>query len=518
MKQTIRSPPKARLLTACLLLFSLFFVHQSCTKINTDVPRKLALTDAEVTQKFFNVPANAPLAAKRLSIELKRRNDSLEFVREFVKNNGYPVWAKAMLPVEHPVTNTSFSDNVAAEDTVIIVPVVPQGQAVVGSFIKAFLSGNVNVSLYRGSDYSAYSFNNVPADSINADKAAIQIMVLNNYVFGYKDFSINDDRLFLSIAPNPNHRQRIASIRDTGAAHLMGEALCTNVCIAILCNICEQMSCPLTTITCLTSCETIGPSNPGGDPTTGGGGGSGGGAGSFPCAGSQGKTIAVANPCGPANPPPVVPITTPKPPCEKVGDFMNNPEVKSRYQIIREYKDSAFEAGINFFNDGTGLFFSGKDQPNHSVQMSTYPVPCAGSVHSHDSGAFSIFSLADIENILNNTDKFSLESATFGIVAPDGTIYVMTIQDPYAFATTFYQDFYEPYTLKERENFYKRYIDKTILPGADTEKGFLQFAESWGMGIGLVKYDKNDIELTNPINLTLEGAGNAQHVVPTPCY
>jgi hypothetical protein len=157
--------PKTKLLAACLLLFSLFFVHQSCTKINTDVPAKLALTDAEVTQKFFALPANAPAAVRRAHAEkMKQTNAASEFVKTFVKNNGYPAWDKAIIQSRRRVTSASFAGSSASAeggDTIVIIPVVQVDIAFVDGFVTATLNGSVNLDLYRGSDYSAYSFNNV---------------------------------------------------------------------------------------------------------------------------------------------------------------------------------------------------------------------------------------------------------------------------------------------------------------------------------------------------------------------
>jgi hypothetical protein len=320
MKANIRLH-KTRLLTACLLLFSFFFLHQSCTKINTDVPGKFALTDAEVTQKFFNVPANAPFAVKRIAESMKVKNIQSEFVKAFVTNNGYPAWNKVTVAVHSsPVANVFLTggSNSTGADTIVTIPIVPADVAYVSGFVSAKLNGSVSLDLYRGSDYAIYSFNNVPADSLNADKAALQLMVLNNMVFGSATFRITDNRLFSSSSTyNPSLPYRIATLKDSvpggGSGYL---EMCGYICVDWVCPICygQDPDCPIGGHG--TACGWIetGCAPP---PTGGGGGGTGtggGGGGSFPCAGSQAKSQAPADPCGGSATPPVTP--TPLPPVD----------------------------------------------------------------------------------------------------------------------------------------------------------------------------------------------------------
>jgi hypothetical protein len=325
MKQIRNLMPPKRLLAACLLLFSTFFIHQSCTKLDTPAPSGKALADAEISQRFFNVPANAPLAVRRASNAMKERNNASEYVKAFAGTNGYPVWDKAFFPAQEAATAPSFGNDVGA-DTIVIIPVLAQGSTVVMSFVRARLDGAVSLDYFRCADYSAYSFDEVPADSMNADKAAFQMMDLNNRVFGYTEFKVADKRLF-------NYSNNYT---DTGLKRLTvrlapsGTNLyqtCNLVTITWLFKHCpygDNCSGPNGTCDwCIPTCATgisdthlqcstydegggspTGPTDPTGGPT----GGSGSSP-AYPCASSQGKGIAVANPCG-TNPtiPPVVPL------------------------------------------------------------------------------------------------------------------------------------------------------------------------------------------------------------------
>jgi hypothetical protein len=549
MKQTIRSLPEKRLLTACLLLFSFFFLHQSCTKINTDVPGKLVFTDAEVTQKFFTLPANAPVAVRRAADEMQRRNSqSSEYVKAFIKNNGYPAWDKAIIQSRRRVATPSFARNSASAeggDTVVIIPVMQVDIAFVGSFVTATLNGSVNLDLYRGGDYSAYSFNNVPADSISADKAAMQIMYFNYRVFGYTRFDVSDNRLLSNDAvldtSKPHRVFVISSVQEPPQSLAAGNEsnlllaveLCTDVYITTpgWCggvfgstngrgtqgtaenNIVITPHC---TVYLGTSCYTIYVDDGGGDggPTGGpdpGGGTGGGTGGTFPCASSQSRTIAVANPCGPANPPPVNPIPPPKPPCEKVADFFQIPNVGATYQNIRGYAGGDKEMAYAFNTQGNGVLTPGV--PDSSQVNIGMVENCIGYVHCHDSlSTYYLFSYTDLENIFNNLDESKItEQAIIGLIAPDGTTYLLTIQDRSAFMQAFGNMVLNQSDPYKREEKYSEYFEDLDTP-AQMEMGFLKFMGDINAGVGLVKANNYLNEFTE-LKLSSDGTD----IVETPC-
>jgi uncharacterized membrane protein YgcG len=337
---------RTRSLFLFLLICACLITHQSCTKINTDIPGGPALTNAEVTQKFFALSANAPVAVRRTAEEMKKKNVALEFVKAFIKNNGYPAWDKAIIQSRHRVTPTAFAGSSASAeggDTIVIIPVVQINIAFVDGFVTATLNGSINLDLYRGGDYSAYSFNNEPADSISADKAAMQVMYFNYRVFGYTRFEVSDNRLLSNDAvldtSKPHRVFEISSVQEppqtlTGNESnlLLAVAMCVDIyqsipCIGIFTD--QRIGC---SVYIGQSCYTIyvdtgggggGSTGPTGGSGPGGGTGGGGTGGTFPCASSQGRTIQVANPCGPANPPPVNPIP-PVPPVSPVNDSIPN--------------------------------------------------------------------------------------------------------------------------------------------------------------------------------------------------
>jgi hypothetical protein len=352
MKKTKGLVPKKRLLVAGLLFFSLFFIHQSCTKIDTPATPGKALADVEITQRFFNVPANAPLAVRRTADAMMERNAASPYAVAFAGSNGYPAWDKAFIPAQQGAPVAAFGGtNLEGADTIVVIPIVADGNIVVLSFIRAKLDGGVSLEYLRCADYNAYSFNNVPSDSINANKAALQMMLLNNKVFGYTEFKINDKRLF---HPSSDYSDTAGTGKRVKLGSNGNGAGLSELCLDIIvtttsyhcppegstghcygqCDHCTRY-CSTESVTTSTSCAgwepsggsggPTGPTGPGGGPTGGGGGGGSTPPGDFPCASSQGRGIAVANPCGGGNPiPPVVPIVPEPDPVSPINDSIPN--------------------------------------------------------------------------------------------------------------------------------------------------------------------------------------------------
>jgi uncharacterized membrane protein YgcG len=499
---------KATLLSVSLLLFSVLLMHQSCTKVDTRSGSKLALTDAEITQKFFALPANAPEAVRRTAEKMKQVNVTSEFVKSFVKNNGYPVWDKALIQSKRRVASASSRGSSASAedaDTIVIIPVVQVDIAFVDGFITATLNDSVNLDLYRSGDYSAYSFNNVPTDSISADKAAMQIMYFNYRVFGYTRFEVSDNRLLSNDAvldtSKPHRVFEISSVQEppqtlTGNESnlLLAVAMCIDIyqsvpCIGIFID--QRIGC---SVYIGQSCYTIyvdtggGGGGSGGGSTGGGGdpGGGGGTPGTFPCANSQGRGIAIANPCGPANPPPVNPIPPLKPPCETVTDFFQIPNVGSGYQTVAGYASGNTEMAYAFNNTGNGVLSTGI--PNQHEVGINLVANCIGYVHCHNPGCdYHLFSYEDMEQLYRNVAFGRVtEGTVIGLIASDGTPYMLTIQNKTAFLnamSTFISDEPDEY---ERDRKYFQYFEG-LDNAAQKEYAFLKFMGDINAGVGLVK-------------------------------
>lgn len=491
----------------------------SCTKI--DIENDSAQTSnlaSDVTQKFFSLPANASPALQRIAVEMKTRNDKNEFVKQFVSYNGYPVWNKMQIIV-HPATGSSSAPAArgSGNDTIVILPIVAENADYVNGFISVTLNGNITYNLYRGGDYDLYTFNNVPADSISAEKAAVQMVLLNHHVFGYTKFKVNDKRLF---------RNHFSSSFDTTGAEIEVEihppsavtnALsyteCNEVCVYNVCTICGEPSCPLSFGICWETCTTYEfPDGGGGGGTPSGGGGDPPPPPPFPCPSSQSRGVPPPT-CGPTPfPQPIVPIPTqPQPsPCSKVYALFQNAAIKAKYVQVRNERLDPQESAWSYTANGTGGYYSYGLSGKLEVNINYPPLPTLskGSVHCHNAGGFPIFSLVDIkENLCGLVGGILSTNACVGMVSPSGDTYILTVQDINDFAT--FADNLTNDIMEDREKEYELYIDKTTSPGANMEKSFLEYLEKYNSGLGVVKANANFTEFTE-----LKLVGNVRTEVP----
>ena len=189
----------------------------SCVKLKLEDEKKPNSTE-EIINKFFNLPDNANNSVIRIANKLKELNKEKEFITDFTKNNGFPVWEKLSFNIQ---SNNTSSFNASTDnngDTLVLLPFVIENSIVVNSYITAVLNGDISMSLFNCSDYKNFSFsnqNNSIHDSLNADKIALQTMLLTRHVFGNKKFKIKDHRLFSEDLNYSNDKpDRIITLRD----------------------------------------------------------------------------------------------------------------------------------------------------------------------------------------------------------------------------------------------------------------------------------------------------------------
>ena len=185
------------LLLACLLSFSITF--NSCKKNDITID-PVEREQAPKSSKFFSVKADTDPVVKRIVADIIKRNNSKEFVTGFAGKNGYPVWDK-ILANKIKLVNSSFTaSNLNSTDTIILIPLVLEGQQRVNGFIKAVINDSIKMSYSLACDYKNYPFNSdEPGNS--AENFATLIMTLDKLVFGYNKFTITDSLLFKSNDP-----------------------------------------------------------------------------------------------------------------------------------------------------------------------------------------------------------------------------------------------------------------------------------------------------------------------------
>lgn len=189
-----------------LLLFSFVsiftFSIQSCKKLqNEQISNELLLQDVKhpLTDKFFELPANAPAHLAKIAAKIRRDNERLGVVNRIINELGMPLWAKAINSNSSVSTEPLSADNpsaVTGADTIhTIIPIVAQNRNEVNAVLACRVFGDsVTVNLIDERNYKAYSFNNT--SGLNATKVAQLMMYMQNIVFETEYFEIRDGRLF----------------------------------------------------------------------------------------------------------------------------------------------------------------------------------------------------------------------------------------------------------------------------------------------------------------------------------
>ncbi|MBN8834138.1 MAG: hypothetical protein ABS68_02555 [Niastella sp. SCN 39-18] len=153
----------------------------------------------DITAKFFQTTSAPNATVQRVMEEIKKRNEEKEFITQFAKENGYPVWNKVIIGTSIQQNNeTSFiNNNSNAEiDTTILIPFVLVGENTVEGFIKAEVKQRtIDLSYSLAKDYKAYEFKQDNSRASSTSFAYLNIL-LNKVVFGVNDYTITDPRLF----------------------------------------------------------------------------------------------------------------------------------------------------------------------------------------------------------------------------------------------------------------------------------------------------------------------------------
>ncbi len=153
----------------------------------------------DITAKFFQTTSAPNATVQRVMEEIKKRNEEKEFITQFAKENGYPVWNKVIIGTSIQQNNeTSFiNNNSNAEiDTTILIPFVLVGENTVEGFIKAEVKQRtIDLSYSLAKDYKAYEFKQDNSRASSTSFAYLNIL-LNKIVFNVNDYKITDPRLF----------------------------------------------------------------------------------------------------------------------------------------------------------------------------------------------------------------------------------------------------------------------------------------------------------------------------------
>lgn len=165
----------------------------SCRKLDVDpVPNQQS-----ITEKFLTLPSDANPTIRRIAKNMREQNDKKPFIEQFVKNEGFVIWEKAIVAVKNSAQYRDDEQNPPA-DTTVTLPVVRPSTKYVKSLLKVKLYEQaVLYKLYQGADYALNGFNDDSTRTMpNADDIVKQIMRFEYDLYHYQVYKITDNRLF----------------------------------------------------------------------------------------------------------------------------------------------------------------------------------------------------------------------------------------------------------------------------------------------------------------------------------
>ncbi|MCW3073340.1 MAG: 4Fe-4S dicluster protein [Flaviaesturariibacter sp.] len=194
------------LATSAILL--LFFACRKLDYVNS------VSTPQSQAQKFYSLPANASPALKRIAQKIKDEDIKANFLSSFIRREGYPLWSKAVISYTTKLSPASRGTTGEAGDTLLVIPLVLEGEEKVNAFIEATVSDSISMAVYNSGAYEQKSFSCV-TDTASAENYALRFMLLDNSVFGYTKFRVTDERLFSCLSPNvAGTESRVLEIRN----------------------------------------------------------------------------------------------------------------------------------------------------------------------------------------------------------------------------------------------------------------------------------------------------------------
>jgi len=193
------------------ILLTGIIVLNSCRKSEI-----ITTPDSIAESKFFSLPSTADPMIGRIISELKvQKEKNPKLIESIVKRNGYPVWDKAQITKQ----NFLRRGMVAGEDTIVYIPLAIQGEEKVTAFFLATINNYIELQLYNKFEYEQFEFDTLGTN--NANRLALQFMVLDFVTFGHKDFIIHDDRILkdFEIALGTRIKDRTVHIEYAGDNH-----------------------------------------------------------------------------------------------------------------------------------------------------------------------------------------------------------------------------------------------------------------------------------------------------------
>lgn len=461
------------------ILLSVF--TPSCTKLDASEHRSW-----QNRKDFFDLPANAHPALRKIAAEFERQNKLTGFVKGMVAKDGMPVWEKSLIVHRHN-PNMLSRDGEESDDVIeVFTPLVLDNADVVsGFFFSKIVGDSVALHLYRASDYDKYPLGSADSSIVTAERVTVKLMELNHIVFGPRKFAVSDTLLFSGVKPR-DVRDSSVMIMKGGYEEEVPNSFVSYACWYVrsgVCN-CSSLPCdwndPCPTMYCTSVyCVAIIIEPSGGGPAgwppdppiyTGGGGsgtpnntpGGGNCTGTSNC-GTGGSVISEGRiPCGGCGSPPIIVIPPDEPPtqpplsdtCEQLLNFSNKMDslyikgkIDSMLNTFTGWQDSLNEKGFSIISDcykvngdtvAVNYFPSdvvtGTDSSINLTATTVWHSPVhfklwTSTAHIHPRKGYSTPSPSDIyNNLLTNTINEPRYEGLF-VIAASGDKYALTVTD-----------------------------------------------------------------------------------------
>lgn len=249
-------------------------------------------------QKFFNTHRSNDPTEKALVNFLQKINDKENFVVQTALQIGFPRWDKAIASSKK-ILNSNTQNLLGDSTQVFFIPFVRDAQNYVNASMVIYASATDTTFTYRCDWQYAQFVNNSTTTNDEAENVAAFFMTLDNAVFGYTQFKINDKRLFkpksnIHVNDTADYIIKKVSFNDSAnniASNNFMAYECTNIVISYVCSFCyaNDPDCPLggTWQEFYQFCDWVfypdnGGGGTGGNEPGGGGGGNPGGGGNTP--------------------------------------------------------------------------------------------------------------------------------------------------------------------------------------------------------------------------------------------
>jgi hypothetical protein len=189
-------------ITSCWLITFLaltLLINFSCRKMDLQAPVAItSVTDNAdtVVQKFFSITGNTDPAITAIRNNILQQQSQKPFVEKFVNYAGYPVWDKAVIKkFAENTTSNSITQRGGDHFKMAFIPLAAANDSVIKAILKVKINGSDTSFkvLYRW-QYNQYGYGKVKQHN-NAGQTALLFMGFESYVFGHKDFKINDTSL-----------------------------------------------------------------------------------------------------------------------------------------------------------------------------------------------------------------------------------------------------------------------------------------------------------------------------------